>query len=82
YAREDRDRILQELKQRGIGCSDYFQPIHLQPFYRELGYKEGDFPVAEQVAARTIALPFYNNLTEREIDYVVKNLDDILRSTG
>lgn len=78
YSREDRDRILQELKRRGIGCSNYFQPIHLQPFYRELGYREGDFPVTEGVAARTIALPFYNNLSEREIDYVASNLKSLL----
>ena len=78
YTREDRDRILQELKARGIGCSNYFSPIHLQPFYRELGYKEGDFPITEQIAARTIALPFHNNLTEREIDYVVENLGEMV----
>jgi len=80
YIRADRDRVLQELKRRGIGCSNYFQPIHLQPLYRELGYKEGDSPVTEEIAAWTIALPFYNNLTEQEIDYVVGNLADILRS--
>jgi perosamine synthetase len=78
YSREDRDRILRELKARGIGCSNYFPPIHLQPFYRELGYREGDFPITESVSARTIALPFYNNLTEREIDYVVQSLEELL----
>ena len=80
YTREGRDQILQKLKQRGIGCGNYFQPIHLQPFYRKtFGYKEGDFPITEQIASRTIALPFYNNLTEGEVDYVVENLDDILK---
>jgi len=39
-----------------------------------------DFLVTESVAARMIALPFYNNLTEGKVDYVVENLDDILRS--
>jgi perosamine synthetase len=78
YSRGDRERILRELRARGIGCSDYFQPIHLQPFYRELGYGEGDFPITESVSARTIALPFYNNLGEREIDYVVRNLKELL----
>ncbi len=78
YSREDRDQILQELRHKGIGCSDYFQPIHLQPFYRELGYREGDFPITESIAARTIALPFYNNLSEGEIDYVVSNLKLLL----
>jgi perosamine synthetase len=80
YAREGRDRVLQGLRSRGIGCSDYFQPIHLQPFYRELGYRLGDLPITEHVAERTIALPFYNRLTKGEVDYVVENLDDILRS--
>jgi perosamine synthetase len=78
YTREDRDRILHELQSRGIGCSDYFTPIHLQPFYRELGYREGDFPEVETVAARTIALPFYNRLGRAEIDYVVKQLKELL----
>jgi perosamine synthetase len=78
YAREDRDRILRELQARGIGCSDYFTPIHLQPFYQELGYREGDFPVTEMVAARTIALPFYNRLGQTEIDYVAKQLKELL----
>jgi len=80
YTREDRDQILQKLKQRGIGCGNYFQPIHLQPFYRKMfGCKEGDFPITEHIASRTIALPFYNRLTEGEVDYVVENLDDILK---
>ena len=79
YTQADRDRILKELQARGIGCSNYFSPIHLQPFYRELfGYKPGDFPVTESVAARTIALPFYNNLTEAQIDYVVTTLRTLL----
>jgi perosamine synthetase len=42
------------------------------------GYKRGDFPVAEEISDKTIALPFYNNLTEKEIDYVVKNLKECL----
>jgi len=78
YTSEDRARILQELQTRGIGCSDYFVPIHLQPVYRELGYREGDFPVTEAVAARTIALPFYNSLHAEEVDYVVSQLRELL----
>jgi perosamine synthetase len=78
YTRRDRDRILHQLQARGIGCSDYFTPIHLQPFYQELGYREGDFPVTEMVAARTIALPFYNRLGRAEIEYVAKHLKELL----
>jgi len=75
----DRDYVIEELGKKGIGCRAYFQPIHLQPFYRqEFGYKPGDFPVTESVAATTLALPFYNNLTEEEIDYVAESLNNIL----
>lgn len=81
YSREDRDRILEKLKEKEIGCSNYFSPIHLQPFYREMfGYKKGDFPVTERVSERTIALPFYNNLKEEEIAYVCETLIKIITS--
>ncbi len=79
YAKENRDGILQKLKEKGIGCSNYFPPIHLQSFYREIfGYREGDFPVTEKISKSTIALPFYNNLTEEQMDYVCQNLKEVL----
>lgn len=81
YSRKDRDCVLEKLKEKGIGCSNYFSPIHLQPFYRKLfGYKEGDFPVTEKVSQRTIALPFFNNLKEKEIDDVCENLISIVKN--
>jgi len=81
YSREDRDEILEKLKEKGIGCSNYFSPIHLQPFYRKMfGYKEGDFPITEKVSKRTIALPFFNNLREEEIDHVCENLIKIVKN--
>ena len=68
-------RVMQYLNQEGVQCKPYFTPIHLQPFYRKMfGYKEGDFPVTEDVSDRTIALPFFNNLKEEQIDYVVEKL--------
>lgn len=78
YSREDRDRIIYELRTRGIGCNDYFTPIHTQPMYQQLGYREGDFPVTEAIGSRTIALPFHNRLSEEEIEYVVQQLKDVL----
>lgn len=80
YTQMQRDIIVKGLRERGIGCKPYFPPIHLQPLYKKMfGYKRGDFPVTEQVAGRTIALPFYNNLGEKEIDFVVGNLKEILK---
>ena len=79
FSQKERNKIIEEMEKKGIQCSNYFQPIHLQPFYQKmLGYKVGTFPVCESVSQRTIALPFYNNLTEKEIDFVVKNLKKCL----
>ena len=80
YSQKDRDKIIKEMSKRGIQTSNYFPCIHLQPFYRKMfGYKSGDFPIAESVSQRTIALPFYNNLKEEEINYVVKNLKELIK---
>ena len=83
YAKEDRDAILRDLTDRGIGCGDYFQPIHLQPFVREsLGTRAGMCPVTEAVGERTIALPFYVGLTRAEVDRVAGVMRELLDSRG
>lgn len=79
HVREQRDRLLAALGSRGIGCRNYFVPIHLQPFYRDrFGYEPGSFPVTESVAARTIALPFWNRMGEAEVEKVVGALRESL----
>jgi len=79
YTRADRDRMLESLRNQGIQCSNYFPPIHLQPFYQEqFGYKPGDFPICEALSDRTVALPFHGLLTEREVDTVCKALRGLL----
>jgi len=81
YSQEDRNLIMNELKEKGIGCSNYFPPIHLQPYYRNMFcYKKGEYPITEKASERTIALPFYNNLKEEQIDYVYENLKRIIHS--
>jgi perosamine synthetase len=79
YSGEERDRIIAGLRRLDIGAGDYFPCIHLQPFYRDLGYGPGAFPIAESVSQRTIALPFHNDLTEREVDHVCQALDVLIR---
>ena len=77
-----RDRILQGMTEQGIQVSNYFPPVHLQPFMVEkFGYRKGDFPVAESVSERTIALPFYNNLAKDEVAIVCSKLKEILDKT-
>ena len=73
----NRDKVIKYLNEEEVQCKPYFTPIHLQPFYKKMfGYKEGDFPVTEDVTGRTIALPFFNNLKEEQIDYVVEKLKE------
>lgn len=79
YSRKDRDAIIAHMARKGIACSNYFPPIHLQPFYRNMfGFKPGDFPVTERIADRTIALPFFSNLKPEEIDHVANTLKELI----
>ncbi|MGA2497963.1 MAG: DegT/DnrJ/EryC1/StrS family aminotransferase [Tepidisphaeraceae bacterium] len=78
----DRDSIIQHMRSEGLGCSNYFPPIHLQPYVaRQFGHKPGDFPVCEYVAARTIALPFFNRLSQRQVGVVCETLENVCEKT-
>jgi perosamine synthetase len=70
----DRDATIARLAERGIASKAYLPCIHLFPHLRELGYREGQFPVAEAAAARSLALPFHPALSEAEVDRVVAEL--------
>jgi len=79
YGRQQRDAVLAAMIERGIQVSNYFPPVHLQPFMTaDYGYKPGDFPITEDVAGRTIALPFYNNLARDEVRLVCRTLTEVL----
>jgi len=75
---DDRDRIGQELNQSGIECKPYFPPVHLQAPYREHGFREGDFPVCENISKRVLALPFFTKITNSQIRQVVSVLGDLV----
>jgi perosamine synthetase len=71
----DRDRLMSRLSALGVATRPYFTPLHLQPFYRKtFGFRPGDFPVAERVAASTLALPFSSRLTDEDVKYVADAL--------
>lgn len=71
----DRDGVMHDLLEQGIGCRPYFSAIHLQPCYvRDLGCGPGDLPVTERIAQSTLALPFHGGLTDEEIDEVALGL--------
>ena len=67
----DRDEVIHALRLRGVQCKPYLPAIHLMSFYRErFGHREGEFPVCEDVAARSVALPFFPAMTENQVQRV------------
>jgi len=67
----DRDNLAKRLESRGVPVRPYFLPIHLQPYMVErFGWREGDFPVTEDLGRRGLAVPFSGVMTEEQVDYV------------
>jgi perosamine synthetase len=79
----DRDGVVRELAARAIPSKPYFPAIHLMSYYREqFGHREGEFPVCEDVAARSIALPFFPEMTESQVEQVAESLREVLGMAG
>jgi perosamine synthetase len=75
----DRDETIRGLRERGVQSKPYLPAIHLMSYYREtFGHRPGEFPVCEDVAARSLALPFHPQLTEGEITRVANALTTVL----
>lgn len=73
-AEVDRDAVISRLGEQGIASKAYLPCIHLFPHLRELGYREGQFPVAEGMSRRSLALPFFGQMTEAQVDRVCEAL--------
>ncbi|KPL77020.1 polysaccharide biosynthesis protein [Ornatilinea apprima] len=75
----DREALAARLAQRGIPVRPYFLPIHLQPYMVErFGYREGDFPITEDLGRRGLALPFSGKMDEEQVAYVCQGLRELL----
>jgi perosamine synthetase len=80
-AEVDRDGTMLALRERGIDSKPYLPAIHLMSFYRErFGHREGEFPVCEDVARRSLALPFFPQITEGQVARVAEALREVLET--
>jgi dTDP-4-amino-4,6-dideoxygalactose transaminase len=76
--RVSRNAFIEELKQRGVGCSVHWRPLHLHPYYREqFGWQPGHLPTASAAFERTISLPIFSGMREEEFSYVCETVLDI-----
>jgi len=74
-----RDTVVNRLKEKGIPARPYFMPIHLQDYMRErFGYRQGDFPVTEDLGRRGLALPFSSVMTQEQVGEVCKTLQEVM----
>lgn len=71
-------RVVDELRQSGVGVNLHYMPVHLQPYYRDLGFSPGQFPEAEVHGESAMTLPLYPAMTEQQQDRVIAALDQVL----
>ena len=76
--RVDRNRFLELLRGRGIGCSVHWRPLHLHPYYEEsFGWKPGHLPEASRQWTRLISLPLFPGMTRPEQEYIVNTVHEL-----
>lgn len=77
---KQRDKLIKFLAEKGISTQMHYPiPIHLQPAYKDLGYKKGDFPVTEKLAEEILSLPMFPELKVREIKYICQTIKNFYR---
>jgi len=82
FSRSSRDGIIEDLRKEDIEAAAYSVPLHLQPYYFDLGYRKKDFLVTEKVADRAVVLPFHAHLTEDQISFIVGTMKDASINIG
>ena len=75
----NRDKILWKLQEEGIGVAVNYRPIHLLNYYKKMGYKEGDFPIAEEIGNKTITLPLYPKMKDEEVEYIIETVNGAVK---
>ena len=76
----DRNQFIEKLKNRGIGTSVHFIPLHIHPYYRDTySYKPEDFPIAYETYKRIISLPIYPKMTDVDVGRVVEAVEEVVK---
>jgi dTDP-4-amino-4,6-dideoxygalactose transaminase len=75
----ERKELYDGLRNSNIGVNVHYIPVHLQPFYKNRGFSEGDFPEAERFYKHAISLPLHPKLTMDEQDYVINKISELLK---
>jgi UDP-4-amino-4,6-dideoxy-N-acetyl-beta-L-altrosamine transaminase len=75
----DRKSVYEQLHAKGVGVNVHYIPIHLHPYYKQLGFKEGDFPIAENFYNNALTLPLFPGLSDEEQNIVIDVLHEILQ---
>lgn len=74
---KNRDKLEEFLHAKGIGTNKHYPiPIHMQKCYQDFGFKEGDFPIAEEISATELSLPMYYGMTDKEVEYVIDKINE------
>jgi len=76
--KNSKKHIFNSLRELGIGVQTHYIPVHTQPFYKKLGFNIGDFPQSERYYQEAITIPLFFDMTDNEIEYIVKTLREIL----
>ena len=76
--KKSKQEIFAGMKEHGVMLNLHYIPVHLQPYYRDLGFGDGDFPVSEQYYREALTLPLYYDLTDAQQDEIIAALRDVL----
>lgn len=77
---DNRDEVIEKLKENDVGCSVHFIPIHKHPYYKDkYGYKNEDYPIANRVFEKSLSLPIYPDMRDEEVAYVIQKVKEIVQ---
>ncbi|WP_047980874.1 UDP-4-amino-4,6-dideoxy-N-acetyl-beta-L-altrosamine transaminase [Ornithinibacillus contaminans] len=74
----DRKEMFEALQKVGIGVNVHYIPVHYQPYYQKLGYRNGEYPISEEVYSKIITLPLFPGMVNEDVEYIIRNVKDLI----